>query len=107
MIVAFDKEYLQALYEKGTTNNKKYRFQPEIVRKYRYCIKILEEANNIESLYNVKSLNYEVLKGDKEGISSIRVNLQYRIEFTVTNEGTEPVLTICNILELSNHYKKR
>ena len=105
MVVTFEEKYLRELYETGTTTDKKRRFQPEIARKYRYCIKLLESASSIESLYQVKSLNYEVLKGNKEGISSIRVNLQYRIEFTVTNEGTEPVITVCNILELSNHYK--
>ena len=105
MVVTFEEKYLSELYETGKTTDKKRRFQPEIARKYRYCIKLLESASSIESLYHVKSLNYEVLKGDKEGISSIRVNLQYRIEFTVKNEGTEPVITVCNILELSNHYK--
>ena len=30
---------------------------------------------------------------------------QYRIEFTVKQVATETVVTICNILELSNHYK--
>ena len=44
--------------------------------------------------------------GNKEGISSIRVNDQYRIEFLVSHEadGKEQI-TICNIIELSNHYK--
>jgi proteic killer suppression protein len=105
MIVTFKEKYLSELYETGRTSDKKHRFQPDIARKYRYCIKALESASSIESLYQVKSLHYEVLKGDREGISSVRVNLQYRIEFTVTNEGTEPVITVCNILELSNHYK--
>jgi len=106
MVVRFEKEYLRDLYETGQTADKKHRFQPQIVRKYKYCIKILEAAGSIESLYHVKSLNYEVLEGDKEGISSIRVNLQYRIEFTVINEGIEPFITVCNITELSNHYKR-
>ena len=105
MVVRFEKKYLSELYETGKTTDKKHRFQPEIVRKYIRCIKLLESASNIESIYHLKSLNYEVLKGDKEGISSIRVNMQYRIEFTVTDEGIEPVVTVCNIKELSNHYK--
>jgi len=105
MVVTFEEKYLSELYEKGQTTDKKYRFQPEIVRKYIYCIKALESASSIESLYKIKSLNYEVLKGDKEGRSSIRINLKYRIEFTVTSQGIEPVVTVCNILELSNHYK--
>jgi proteic killer suppression protein len=105
MIVTFEKEYLRDLYEKGKSTDKKRRFQPEVVRKYRYCIKTLETASCIEALYNVKSLNYEVLGGDKKGISSVRVNLQYRIEFTVAIDDVETVITVCNILELSNHYK--
>lgn len=59
----------------------------------------------IEALYNMASLHYEVLKGDKAGISSIRVNDQYRIEFTVSYQETETIIYICNILDLSNHYQ--
>lgn len=52
-------------------------------------------------------LSYEVLSGDKVGISSIRVSDQYRIEFSVSHEADgKEQLTICNIIELSNHYKK-
>jgi proteic killer suppression protein len=105
MIVIFEKEYLRDLYETGKTTGKKHRFQPEIARKYGFCIGALLAANSIEELYTINSLNYEVLKGDKKGIASIRVNRQYRIEFTVKDEGNEPIVTVCNILELSKHYK--
>ena len=105
MIVTFDKDYLRQLYETGRSG-KKYRFQPEVIRKYQICIRFLPGASNIYSLFAIKSWNYEVLKGDKAGISSIRVNKQYRIEFTVTEQGAEPIVTICNSLDLSNHYKK-
>ena len=105
MIVKFQEKYLQELYEDGKASGKKHRYQPEIVRKYKDCINILRGAERVEELYLINSLNYEVLKGDKAGISSIRVNRQYRIEFTVRDEGVEPVVSICNILELSNHYK--
>jgi len=105
MIVTFEEKYLQELYETGKTTNKKYRFQPEIVRKYQYCIRFLLGASCIEALYSVNALHYEELKGEKAGRSSIRVNLQYRIEFTVTDNSIDPIVTVCNILELSNHYK--
>ena len=105
MVVKFEEKYLSDMYETGLCTDKKHRFQPEIVRKYVKCIKSLEAASCIEALYGVKSLNYEVLEGDKKGISSIRVNLQYRIEFTVETQGIEPVVTVCTIKELSNHYK--
>ena len=105
MIVAFEKEYLKELYERGKCSGKKHRYQPEIVRKYKFCIDALVSALSVEHLYQMVFLHYEVLIGDKAGISSIRVNKQYRIEFRVKSEGVEPVVTVCNILELSNHYK--
>lgn len=104
MIVIFDKEYLRELYETGK-GDKKHRFQPDIVKRYINRIDILKNNKTIEALYNIKSLHYEVLKGDKVGISSIRVNDQYRIEFTVSEYESETMVYICNILELSNHYK--
>jgi len=105
MEVKFDKKYLSELYYNGKCSDKKHRFQPQVIEKYQLCIEVLESAQSVESLYKYHSLNYEVLKGDKKGISSIRVNKQYRIEFTAHKVEAETVLTVCNILELSNHYK--
>ena len=104
MKVTFEQTYLKELYEQGKTSDKKHRFQPDIVKRYQQRIKTLVSSPRIETLYQIKSLNYEVLSGDKAGISSIRVNDKYRIEFTV-NMAEEPFVTICNVLELSNHYK--
>ena len=104
MIVTFEEEYLQALYQTGKTD-KKHRFQPEVVRGFQKCIKMMTLVADIAALSRINSLNYEELKGDKKGISSVRVNLQYRIEFTVNTSSEEPIVTICNILDLSNHYK--
>jgi proteic killer suppression protein len=105
MDIKFEKEYLSELYYDGKCTNKKYRFQPQVVKKYQSCIETLESAESIEDLYPIQSLQYEVLKGDKKGISSIRVNKQYRIEFTTSQVASETVVTVCNIIELSNHYK--
>jgi len=105
MIVTFEKEYLLELYVKGKAMDKKHRYQPIVVAKYVERIKTLQKAHRIEDLFTINSLNYEVLKGDKQGISSIRVNKQYRIEFEVKNSDVGAVVTICNILDLSNHYK--
>lgn len=105
MIVHFEKAYLRDLFETGKTKDKKHRFQPDIIRRYQKVILFLKRSSSIEALWAIRSLNYEVLKGDRAGISSIRVNDQYRVEFTVTQTGEEPILTICNVIELSNHYK--
>ena len=53
----------------------------------------------------VLPLHYNKLEGDKEGLESVRVNDQYRIEFKTNQIVSETVVTICNIKELSNHYK--
>lgn len=104
MIVTFAKDFLRELYETGK-DDKKHRFQPDIVRRYRKGIDLIKSAKKVEDLFLIPSLHYEVLKGDKAGVSSIRVNDQYRVEFTVSEEGTETIVYICNVLELSNHYK--
>lgn len=75
-----------------------------MVKNYVKRIITLAEAPNIETLYVLNSLNYEVLTGDKAGISSIRIDLKYRLEFKV-EEMEEPIITICNILDITNHYK--
>ena len=33
------------------------------------------------------------------------MNNKYRVEFTVRDSIEEPIVTVCNIIELSNHYK--
>lgn len=104
MIVTFEYEYLRKLYEEGKSPDKKHRYQPDIIRRYQKAINFLKGSSSIEALWNIRSLRYEVLQGDKAGRSSIRVNDQYRVEFNVTINDESPILTICNILELSNHY---
>ena len=105
MEIKFDKKYLQELYETGKTTDKKHRFQPQIAAKYKKTISILKSVSRVEDLFPYNALQYEKLKGDKEGLESVRVNDQYRIEFRTTKVVSEIVITICNIIELSNHYK--
>ena len=105
MVVTFEHEYLRTLYEDGKSHDKKHRYQPDIIKRYQKAINFLKGASCIEALWPIRSLQYEVLSGDKAGLSSVRVNDQYRVEFSVTENDNEPVLTICNVIELSNHYK--
>ncbi len=105
MEIKFDKAYLQELYETGIATDKKHRFQPDIVMRYQARIRTLERVSKTEDLRTFHSLRYEKLRGDKAGLESIRVNDKYRIEFKTTQVLSETVVTVCNILELSNHYK--
>ena len=93
------------MYEFGKANDKKHRFQPDIVRRYKRCIDIIISVPDVTSLCKYNGLSFEKLLGDKKDFCSVRVNNQYRIEFTTTEVQGEVVTTICNIIELSNHYK--
>lgn len=101
MDVTFDKPYLEELYTTGKSDEKKHWYQPDIVRRYQRDINLIKQAQSIDDLMRINSLNYEVLDGDKCGVSAIRVNEKYRIEFTLE---TRPNTTVCHIVELSNHY---
>ena len=105
MKILFDKEYLNNLYLKGESGDKKHRFQPEVVKKYVKVVDLMIDTPNVLSLAKYNSLHYEKLVGNKAGLSSVRVNDQYRIEFEEMTADNEIIATICNITELSNHYK--
>ena len=105
MKVLFDKDYLKLLYENGDSGDKKHRFQPQVVKKYIKVVDLMFESPDVLSLAKYNSLRYEKLVGDKKGLSSVRVNDQYRIEFEEIIAEDEVIATICNITDLSNHYR--
>ena len=104
MEIVFEKDYLKELYYDGEAKDKHHRFQPQIVKKYIRVVDILDAVDNVTDLYRFRALRYEKLVGDKAGLESVRVNDQYRIEFKSSAESDKRI-TICNIIELSNHYK--
>lgn len=91
-------------FDKGHSSDKKYRFQPDIVKRYQKRIEMLMAVPSAETLYKFNSLNFEALRGDMANLYSIRVNDKYRIIFTLDTDNERPMITICNIVELSNHY---
>ena len=105
MKVFFEKEYLLELYRDGKTRDKHHRYQPSIVKKYKNVIQFMKEVSSMENLRAKPSLHYERLAGNKAGLSSVRINDKYRIEFTEMTEDGEVITSICLINELSNHYQ--
>lgn len=103
MEIRFDKEYLKELYEEGRTKNKKYRFQPQVIKKYQKRIDTLVGITRIEELFTLNSLNFEALESSSN--YSIRIDYHYRLVFHVCNSETEPIITICLIMDITNHYK--
>ncbi len=102
MEITFEKEYLRELFYDGVTSDKHHRYQPDIVKRYIRVVNILDSVEKVTDLYRYRSLHYEKLIGDKAGLESVRVNDQYRIEFKSSADND---ITICNLIELSNHYK--
>ena len=102
MEIKFEKDYLRELFYDGVASDKKHRYQPEIVRRYVRVVNILDSVDKVTDLYRFRALRYEKLLGDKKGLESVRMNDQYRIEF---KSDEKQGIIICNIIELSNHYK--
>ena len=102
MIVEYEKDYLLELYEKGKCKNKEFRFQKQVIQKYQKRIDTLMAATRIEDLFVFNSLNFEALDN---GYYSIRIDYHYRLLFKLRKEGTEEILTICIITDITNHYQ--
>ena len=105
MIVTFEEEYLRELYDLGQASDKKHRYQPQIIKKYTRIVDLMIELQNVQELARYGGLHYEHLHGDKEGLSSVRVNAQYRIEFREILQGNKTIAEVVSITDLSNHYK--
>ncbi len=102
MIVEYEKEYLREIFVDGKCKNNKYRFLKPVIAKYQKRIDTLIAATRIEDLFVFNSLNFEALSN---GFFSIRIDYHYRLEFRVRTESEEPVLTICTITDITNHYR--
>ena len=58
MEIKFDETYLEELFFAGQATDKKYRFQPQIIKKYRKTIDMLESVKSVEDLFRYNSLRY-------------------------------------------------
>ena len=74
----------------------KQKFSEDIIKRYKDKIDFIIEAENINELAKIRSLNLEKY----ENRWSIRINRQYRIEFDFIKPNT--IL----ILKISKHYAK-
>ena len=102
MQVLFKTTDLEQLYLIPVENIKgKLPFQKSLVQQYKNRIKLLESIEKITDLCTFKSLHFEKLKGDKSGLSSIRLNDQYRLIVEPINEDVVKIL----IIEISKHYE--
>ena len=106
MEIKFQKIYLEDIYQGNTKPYKEYKSNKQLVSQYVKTINKLKAITQIEQLYQIKSMRYEKLTGNLKGLSSVAVNMQYRIIIKeVASTSNELIIDILEIEELSKHYE--
>ena len=68
-----------------------------VINSCRQKLVVIRAAPDERTLRNWKSLHYEKLVGDLEGLKSIRLNRQWRLVFTLDSECAPPKIVIVKI----------
>lgn len=97
MTVRFARQELADLYT-GEVRGKP-RFSKEVLKQYRKTVNRLSAAVNLANLRQIKSLNLHDLKDDLAGKHAVRVNMQYRIVFTLTSEHQIEIIEIEDLVD--------
>ena len=102
MKVFFETQELASLYEADPEHLiGKQKIPVVVVKQYQKKVNILISITGLNELYSFRSLNFEALKGNREGQYSIRLNKQYRLLLRINkNEELEII-----IIEISKHYE--
>lgn len=98
MEVAFDDANLDRL---ETDSQFTAGLSQENVRLYRMRMQQIRSAIDERDFYNLKSLRFEKLKGDREGQCSMRLNLQWRLILEI--RGKHPCKVIA-IIEIADYH---
>jgi toxin HigB-1 len=88
MIKSFKDERAKAIFD-GRHPGK--RFPADLIRASRRKLIMLAEARTLDDLRSPPANRLEVLKGDRAGQYSIRINDQWRICFSWTGSDAEGV----------------
>lgn len=76
------------------------------VKQYIKTVNKLRSVQKVEQLFQFAGLNYEKLKGNLKGFSSVRINQQYRIIFEEVANTAEPFeIVLFRLEEISKHYE--
>ena len=106
MEIQFNNQLLIDLYEGNKVTDKEFRSNPNLIKQFIKTINKLRSVNKVEELFQFAGLNYEKLKGNLKGFSSVRINKQYRLIFEEVTSNTEPFeVVLFKIEEISKHYQ--
>lgn len=106
MDISFNSQLLKDLYEGNKITDKRFRSNPALVSQYIKTVKKLQAVDKVEQLFQFSGLNYEKLKGDLKGFSSVRINQQYRLIFEEIANKNEPYeIVLFKLEDISKHYE--
>ena len=106
MNIIFNNHLLIDLYEGNRVKDKQFRSNPTLVKQYIKTVDKLKAVQKAEQLFQFAGLNYEKLKGNLKGYSSVRINNQYRLIFEEVAENKEPFkIVLFKLEEISKHYE--
>jgi len=71
----------------------------EVVRAYRKRMQQIRAFRDERDFLTVRSLNFEKLKGNRQGQHSIRLNLQWRLIFEIRGDHPCKVIGIIEIVD--------
>ena len=72
-------------------------FAREIVRSFRKVIQLIRAAEDERTFYNMKSLHFEKLKGDRSHQRSLRLNRQWRLIVEIQERTPANVVLVVSI----------
>lgn len=104
MTIEFEDEAIRELAETGRSSDKRYRklrSNAKFKNDFSYVLRILVSAQVVDELKAYKALNYERLKGDMVGVSSVRIGYtsKYRLIFSECDGGVK-----IKLIEVNEHY---
>ena len=105
MKIRFKSDELENFYTTPLSEIKgKLPVPKEILMQFKKKVQILLSIESLEELAFFRSLHFEPLKGERKGEYSIRLNLQYRLIFSLEREDIL-VIEVLVIQEISKHYE--
>ena len=103
MLIKFNNEYLELLARNEKVKGKP-KYDAEVILKYKKTLKVLQVMPNTVGLRQLRSLNFEPLKGKLDGLYSVRVDYRYRLIFSLEKD----IITVSEIIvieDMNNHYQ--
>jgi len=104
MIIRFNNDYLQNIYEDKPVIGKPF-YGTDVIEKFKKTVLKLQFASNTNVLRKFRGLNFEALKGKLSGYYSVRVDRKYRLIFSIEKDNSIAISEIIVIEELSKHYE--